>query len=103
VEARGQRRAGVDAGSLDLHRVSRTRRAAPVCGADRVEPNVEVTPGAITSPAEILAPVPREERSAMMNRIVGIGTLFVIAFVIMFGVVFKDMFVWMWNNPDKIW
>ncbi len=39
----------------------------------------------------------------MLNRIVGIGTLFVIAFVIMFGVVFKDMLAWMWNNPDKIW
>jgi hypothetical protein len=39
----------------------------------------------------------------MLNRIVAVGTLFVIAFVIMFGVVFKDMFVWMWNNPDKIW
>ena len=45
----------------------------------------------------------QEECSAMMNRIVGIGTLFVIAFVVMFGIVFKDMFVWMWNNPDKIW
>ena len=29
----------------------------------------------------------------MMSRIVGVGTLFVIAFVVMFGVVFKDMFV----------
>jgi hypothetical protein len=47
--------------------------------------------------------VPQEERSAMMNRIVAVGTLFVIAFVIMFGVVFKDMFVWMLNNPDEIW
>jgi hypothetical protein len=47
--------------------------------------------------------VPQEERSAMMNRIVAVGTLFVIAFVIMFGVVFTDMFVWMLNNPDEIW
>jgi hypothetical protein len=47
--------------------------------------------------------VPQEERSAMLNRIVGIGTLFVIAFVLMFGIVFKGMFIWMWNNPEKIW
>lgn len=39
----------------------------------------------------------------MMNRIVGAWTLFVIAFVLMFGIVFKDMFFWMWNNPEKIW
>jgi len=39
----------------------------------------------------------------MMNRIVGIGSLFVIAFILMFVIVFKDMFVWMWNNPDKLW
>jgi hypothetical protein len=31
----------------------------------------------------------------MLNRIVAVGTLF--------GIVFKDMFIWMWNNPDKIW
>jgi len=28
---------------------------------------------------------------------------FAIAFAIMFGIVFEDMFVWMRNNPDKIW
>ena len=39
----------------------------------------------------------------MLNRIVAVGTVFVIAFVVMFGIVFKDMFVWMWNNPEKIW
>jgi len=39
----------------------------------------------------------------MLNRIVGAGTLFVIAFVLMFGIVFKVMLLWMWNNPDKIW
>jgi hypothetical protein len=39
----------------------------------------------------------------MMNRILGLATLFVIAFGVMFGVVFKDMFVWMWNNPEKLW
>jgi hypothetical protein len=47
--------------------------------------------------------VPQEERSAMLNRIVAVGTLFVIAFVVMFAIVFKGMFIWMWNNPDKIW
>ena len=44
-----------------------------------------------------------EEYSAMMDKIIGIVTLYVIAFVIMFVVVFREMFVWMWNNPDKIW
>jgi hypothetical protein len=39
----------------------------------------------------------------MLKRIIGVGTLFAIAFAIMFGIVFEDMFVWMWNNPDKIW
>ena len=39
----------------------------------------------------------------MMDKIIGVVTLYVIAFVLMFVVVFKDMFVWMWNNPDKIW
>jgi hypothetical protein len=39
----------------------------------------------------------------MMDKIIGIVTLYVIAFVLMFVVVFKDMFVWMWSNPDKIW
>ena len=38
----------------------------------------------------------------MMNRTVAVGTLFVIAFVIMFSVVFKGMFIWMLNNPEKI-
>jgi hypothetical protein len=44
-----------------------------------------------------------EEYSDMMDKIIGIVTLYVIAFVIMFVVVFRDMFVWMWNNPEKIW
>ena len=39
----------------------------------------------------------------MLNRIVGLGTLFVIAFILMFGIVFKDMSIWMLNNPDKLW
>ena len=39
----------------------------------------------------------------MLNRIVAVGTLFVIAFVLMFGVVFKGMFIWMLNNPENIW
>jgi hypothetical protein len=39
----------------------------------------------------------------MLNRIIGIATLFAVAFVLMFGIVFKDMFVWMWNNAEKIW
>ena len=39
----------------------------------------------------------------MMDKIIGIVTLYVIAFVLMFGFVFKDMFVWMYNNPDKVW
>ena len=39
----------------------------------------------------------------MMDKIIGIGILYVIAFVLMFVIVFRDMFVWMWNNPDKIW
>ena len=43
-----------------------------------------------------------EECSDMMDKIIGIVTLYVIAFVLMFVLVFKDMFVWMWNNPDKI-
>ena len=47
--------------------------------------------------------MPRNDRSTMLNRIVAFGTLFVIAFALMFGVVFRDMFVWMYNNPDKVW
>jgi len=39
----------------------------------------------------------------MMNRIVGVATLLVIAFIQIFGIVFKDMFIWMWNNPEKLW
>ena len=39
----------------------------------------------------------------MMDKIIGIVTLYVIAFVLMFVIVFRDMFVWMWNNPDKVW
>ena len=39
----------------------------------------------------------------MIDKIIGIVTLYVIAFVLMFGFVFKDMFVWMYNNPDKVW
>jgi len=39
----------------------------------------------------------------MMDKIIGIVTLYVIAFVLMFVIVFRDMFVWMWHNPDKIW
>jgi len=39
----------------------------------------------------------------MMDKIIGIVTLYVIAFVLMFVLVFRDMFVWMWHNPDKIW
>ncbi len=38
----------------------------------------------------------------MMDKIVGIVTLYLIAFVLMFIIVFREMFVWMWNNPDKI-
>ncbi len=44
-----------------------------------------------------------EEYSDMMDKIIGIVTLYVIAFVLMFVLVFRDMFVWMWHNPDKIW
>jgi hypothetical protein len=44
-----------------------------------------------------------EDYSDMMDKIIGIVTLYVVAFVLMFGFVFWDMFVWMWNNPDKIW
>jgi hypothetical protein len=39
----------------------------------------------------------------MMDKIIGIGILYVIAVVIMFVVVFEDMFVWVLNNREKIW
>jgi hypothetical protein len=58
---------------------------------------------AIESSVECLARSSHEERSAMLNRIVGLGTLFAIAFVVMLAIVFKDMFVWVLNNREKIW
>lgn len=44
-----------------------------------------------------------EEYIAMMDKIIGIVTLYAFAFVLMFIIVFREMFVWMWNNPDKVW
>jgi hypothetical protein len=50
-----------------------------------------------------------ESKKALRFRGVAVATpkiqnvLYVIAFVLMFGFVFREMFAWIWNNPDKIW